>query len=92
MIMVTPQEYKYKYYDGDINQHLYTWTPLTLANLIKTSGLKIISSETLKHKWSPYYYYINKLFGSTIFNLLSNFYSIIKRQGYQVITIAQKPK
>jgi SAM-dependent methyltransferase len=90
LIIVVPQEYKDKYQENDVNQHLYTWTPLTLGNLVKTCGLEVITSHTLIHKWPPYYEMIYKLTGQSIFNLISFFYCIISRTGYQVKTVGRK--
>jgi SAM-dependent methyltransferase len=90
IIFVVPQEHKDKYNDKDVNQHLYTWTPLTLGNLFKNAGLKVISSKTLIHKWPPFYREIYRILGKELFNLISNLYCFITQKGYQVITVGQK--
>lgn len=92
IIFVVPQEFKNKYAENDINQHLYTWTPLNLGNLFKTAGFKIIVAYTLKHKWPPFYLHIYNLFGKKIFNFLSYLYCILTRKGYQTIIVATKDK
>jgi SAM-dependent methyltransferase len=90
IIVVVPQEHKDKYNDKDVNQHLFTWTPLTLGNLFKTAGLVVISSKTLIHKWPPFYRDIYRIFGLELFNFISYLYSYITKKGYQVKTIGQK--
>jgi SAM-dependent methyltransferase len=90
IIIVVPQEFKDKYYREDINQHLFTWTPLALGNLFNAAGFKVISSKTLINKWPPAYRLIYKVFGKYIFNLTSFIYCIVSGSGYQVITIGEK--
>jgi SAM-dependent methyltransferase len=90
IIMVVPQEHNNKYHKDDINQHLYTWTPLTLGNLLNTAGLEVIYSKTLIHKWPPFYEKIFSIGGEYIFNAVSCFYSFITNSGYQVKAIGQK--
>jgi len=55
IVIVVPSEQannpSYEYKEKDINQHLYTWTPLTLGNLLKQAGFKIIKSEAIRHCW-----------------------------------------
>lgn len=38
---------------NDINQHLFNWTPRTLANLFQACGFKIIEATTLSHQFTP---------------------------------------
>ena len=90
IIIVVPQEFKNKYKANDINQHLYTWTPQLLGNLIKLAGLEVVSSKTLVYDWPPFYNIIYKLFGKSIFNISSILYCFLSRNGYQVITIGRK--
>lgn len=43
----------------DVNNHLYTWTPLLLRNLLVRAGFKIISISLITSAWLPFsrYYY-----------------------------------
>lgn len=38
---------------NDINQHLFNWTPRTLANLFQACGFKIIEAITISHQFTP---------------------------------------
>ncbi len=50
-----PGESSWYYKDGDINQHLYTWCPMTFGNLSKLAGFKIMNCTYLQHQWCPDY-------------------------------------
>jgi SAM-dependent methyltransferase len=41
------------YRPGDINHHLYAWTPLLLGNLIGEAGLRVERVRMLNHAWPP---------------------------------------
>ena len=41
------------YRPDDINQHLHTWTPLNLGNLLAASGFRVESVDVITHAWSP---------------------------------------
>jgi SAM-dependent methyltransferase len=56
MVFVVPSELWPKqrtYFPRDINQHLYTWTPLTLGNLFDRTGLVVERVELLGHRLLP---------------------------------------
>jgi 2-polyprenyl-3-methyl-5-hydroxy-6-metoxy-1,4-benzoquinol methylase len=56
MVFVVPSELWPKqrvYRPGDINQHLYTWTPLSLGNLFARAGLVVERTELLMHRTLP---------------------------------------
>jgi SAM-dependent methyltransferase len=90
IIFVVPhQSPKEKYIQNDINQHLYTWNPLTLGNLFKNAGYKNIKVSVIRHKWPPKYIQIYNIFGLKIFHIISKLYAIIKN-NYQIKIIAEK--
>lgn len=50
-----------KFYTNDINQHLYTWTPLLLGNLFVHCGYKVKKVQLVPYLWLPlsmYYYHL----------------------------------
>lgn len=47
----TPIHRRFK--PDDVDMHLYTWTPLTLGNLLKSAGFRPINVEVLTHCWPP---------------------------------------
>jgi SAM-dependent methyltransferase len=38
---------------GDVNHHVYTWTPLNLGNLLGDAGWDVITSRLVFHAWPP---------------------------------------
>ncbi len=59
IVLVLPCEQstdtEFNFNPNDINQHLYSWCPQTLGNLVKLAGFKIELCTTLRHKWTPDY-------------------------------------
>lgn len=82
----TPRE---AFRENDINQHLYTWNPLTLGNLFKAAGYNVVKVDTIRHTWPPGYKIIRKLFGRNVFHFASRIYAIF-RNSYQIRIIAEK--
>jgi 2-polyprenyl-3-methyl-5-hydroxy-6-metoxy-1,4-benzoquinol methylase len=42
------------FYDpNDKNQHLYSWCPQSLGNLVRLANFKVLSSDVLLHTWTP---------------------------------------
>ena len=41
------------YKANDINQHLYTWCPMTFGNLVNLAGFKVLSCQPFLHQWCP---------------------------------------
>jgi len=48
-----PSEAAFYYKEGDINQHLHTWCPMTLGNLVTLAGFKVVSCMPFQHQWCP---------------------------------------
>lgn len=56
IVFVTPLDKrsgKWNPQKADINQHLYTWTPLLLGNLFTLAGYRVIAVELFAHTWFP---------------------------------------
>jgi len=87
IIVVPHQTPNEKYVKSDINQHLYTWNPLTLGNLLQRAGYKVKSVDVLRHAWPPYYQELWKLIGEKNFHRLSYLYALYKN-SYQIRGIA----
>lgn len=88
IIFVVPQEFKMRYKTDDINQHLYSWSPLCLGNLFASVGFKVIEVEYLNHKWPPYRHLIWKYLGKNIFHLTCKIYAFIRRNNTQIRILA----
>ena len=90
IIFVLPHEKNMLYRPGDINQHLYTWSPMNAGNLFKAAGFNIEKVETINHRWPPKYLLLYKILGAKGFYLLCLLYAFIKRDLSQVRVVANK--
>ncbi|EDX74521.1 Methyltransferase domain family [Coleofasciculus chthonoplastes PCC 7420] len=79
------------YHDNDINQHLYTWNPLTLGNLFKAAGYVNICVDVIRHKWPYRYREIYSILGQKGFDTICQVYALYKR-NYQIRVFAERPK
>lgn len=50
-----PSEQSFYFKENDNNQHLHTWSPMTLGNLVNVVGFKVLSSLPFQHQWCPDY-------------------------------------
>ena len=90
IIFVVPhQGPKEKFKLNDINQHLYTWNPLTLGNLFKEAGFNIIEVKNIRYTWKPSFYKVYKVFNKKLFDGLCKIYSLYKN-NYQIRIIAKR--
>jgi|SRR5712664_1454415 len=72
VIFIVPAEswYQHSSFDPkDINQHLYTWTPLLLGNLFSHAGYKVESVEILCHRWTPKAALARRLLNRRVYDL-----------------------
>jgi SAM-dependent methyltransferase len=82
LIFVVPSEewHRQKYYQpDDVNQHLYTWTPLSLGNLLARAGFRIERTDLLRHRWPPKAQKIYGLVPPSIFHVLCQIWGAITR-------------
>jgi len=92
-VCVVPCETVRRLYDpDDVNQHLYSWSPLNLGNLFKAAGYKVIESKPYIHKWPPNYMSIAKWLGRRGFNLYARLYGRLHMDWAQVRLVAERPK
>lgn len=85
IILVVPLDsYRCKWAPNDINNHLYSFSPMNLGNLLQDAGFKEIKAKALLYQWPPFYRKIASLFGHYIFHQISWIYgSIINRKWAQ---------
>lgn len=48
-----PTESGFFYRAGDINNHLFTWCPMTFGNLCNAAGFRVVESKDFQHQWIP---------------------------------------
>ena len=91
IIFVVPCEnITYKYLPNDINQHLFSWSPMCIGNLLTLAGFSVIESKPYIHKWPPNYIKVAKFGGRMLFELSCRIYGQIKREWFQVRIIGEK--
>lgn len=89
-VFVVPHEKPDQAYKpGDVNQHLYTWNPMTLGNLFAAAGYMNVEVDVLRHMWPPKYHKVYKVFGADTFHKVARIYARLRR-GYQIRAIAYR--
>lgn len=90
-IFVVPCEsIRYRYQPGDINHHLYSWSPMCIGNLFTEAGFTVIESRAFYSQWPPFYRQIARLGGRRMFSLACRIYGHIYRKWFHVRVIAEK--
>jgi SAM-dependent methyltransferase len=68
-----------KYCAHDVNQHLYTWTPLSLGNLFTRAGFRVQHVQLLRHRWLPKAPTLHRLMPAWCFHLLCRLWGMATR-------------
>jgi SAM-dependent methyltransferase len=81
-VVVVPSETWYgqsqsRFRRDDMNQHLYTWTPLLAGNLFTRAGFSVREAGSLCHRWLPKASITSRLMPAAIFDLASRLWSAI---------------
>ncbi len=64
VIIVPCESIKWKYKDNDVDQHLYTWSPMCIGNLMKLAGFEVHESKPCPCRWfRPFRDPFIKMFG-----------------------------
>ena len=98
IVFVVPCEsIGYTYKPNDINNHLYSWSPMCLGNLFTEAGFSVIESKPYIHKWPrikyiwpAMYKFIAKVGGRRLFEIACRIYGRIERSWFQIRIIATK--
>lgn len=80
------------YQPGDINNHLYTWTPQLFGNALREAGFDVIRVELREPQWPPGFF--SKLYHYLpfcMFRALCFSYSVISGRGWEVLAVAKAP-
>lgn len=73
----------------DPNHHLYTWTPLLLANLLEEAGFEVEQCRVVTHAWPPFTAFLSRL-PRFLFDLLARAWAVLRRRR-QVMAVARRP-
>ena len=91
LVLVVPCEgLSNAYRPGDINNHLYTWNPMTLGNLLTEAGFQVRESKAFVHKWPMGWRRFKGLYfrNRWLFDFLSRIRGQMSRQSAQVRVVA----
>jgi len=66
------------YAPSDINQHLYTYSPMSLGNLFATAGFVVDRVDVFRVMWPPQSERILSLLGEDGFHVISRLYWIVR--------------
>ena len=92
VVFIVPCEsISYSYQPGDMNHHLYSWSPMCLGNLFTEAGFSVLECKPYIHKWPPGYRWIARIAGRPLFDLACRIYGRLKRSWFQVRVIAIRP-
>ena len=90
-VFVVPCEnIRTRYKPNDINNHLYTWSPLNLGNLFAAAGFRVETSKWLIHRWVPKARIVQRIVGWRLFHVLSTLTAVLRRDVTQVKIVASK--
>ena len=91
LVLVTPFERDMNWKPNDINQHLFTWSPMNLGNLATKAGYVVETCEVVHHRFPPGALLFEKYLGKSVFHLLCRVWGLISRSVVQVRVVAVKP-
>jgi SAM-dependent methyltransferase len=75
VIVVPCESVRLKDSVGDINQHLFTWSPVNLGNLLRRGGFEQVDSHALPYVWPPKIYRtLAKVGGRRLFSIAARLY------------------
>lgn len=74
-----------------VDNHLYTWNPMTFGNLFVNAGYEVVSARPFHHAWPPFHTLIAKG-GRAVFGFASHIYAMLDRRYSQVMVVARRPQ
>lgn len=75
---------------GDINHHLYTWSPMLLGNLLSEAGFEVASSRVFAHAWPPGWEWLDARLSRRGFDRACEMWSRVRRRR-QIVAHASRP-
>ena len=92
VVFVVPNEsIKWDWAPGDVNQHLYCWSPMSIGDLFTHAGFEVESSKPFLHKWPRHRYREVAKLGSGLFHLVCRVYAHLERSWFQIRVVARRP-
>jgi len=90
-IVVPCENISWSYKEDDINQHVYSWSPQSIGNLLKAAGYEVEYSRPYIHKWPPRIAYALPRLGRPVFNFCCRIWGHIDRRWFQIEVMAKRP-
>jgi SAM-dependent methyltransferase len=75
----------------DSDNHLYTWSPMNIGNLLADAGFAVDWAKLIKSAWSPKFMRFRSFLPRPVFNGICRAFALI-RQRRQVFCLAHKLK
>lgn len=100
VVFVVPCEsIRYKHSANDPNHHLYTWSPMSAANLFAEAGFNVLESKAYIHTWPPGFIprLLRRIGGRSLFEAGCRVYGVLTYLGLslavtsQIRLVAQRP-
>jgi SAM-dependent methyltransferase len=89
IVLAVPSEHDSRpYRPGDVNHHLFTWTPLQLGNLLAEAGFESVDARLVHHAWRPWH---RRLLRWPRLFRAAGAWTAWRHNGRQVIATARKP-
>jgi SAM-dependent methyltransferase len=93
-VLVTPfDDWRKRGYNrwrhGDQHNHLYTWSPMNIGNLLSEAGFDVHDVRLCTSAWSPKIFWVHRLFGDLPFKVACNLLSRLIRSR-EIFSISSK--
>lgn len=76
---------------GDVDNHLYTWSPLNLGNLLTEAGFKVITCRVNTCAWHPRFFWILRWLNPRAFGIACFIFGFFTNRR-EIVAIAQVPE
>lgn len=90
VVTVPCYSHKNKYTEFNFEQHLYSWSPIDIGNLVHRAGFSILSVERICHRIPPKGALILKYCGERLFHLMCRIYARLSPNQTQIRVVALK--
>lgn len=90
VVLVPCYNHKNKYTEFNFEQHLYSWSPIDIGNLVHRAGFTILSVERICHRIPPKGNLILKYCGERLFHLTCSIYGRLRPRQTQIRVVALK--
>ena len=91
VIFVVPCEsVKTRFERGNIDRHLFTWSPMNIGNLFEAAGYSVSESKALLHRWMTKPRFVQNIVGWNLFHFGCWIYGRLFTRLSQVRVIAHR--